>query len=122
MRDKIGDKARIIHILEAIHEIETYILGIDYETFVNNSMMRFACVKQVEIIGEASNYITQGIKNQFKDIEWQQIKGMRNIFVHEYFGIDSEILWEIMKYDLPDLKIKMQEILNSVEKENDQKW
>lgn len=121
MRDKIGDKARIIHILEAIHEIETYILGIDYETFVNNSMMRFACVKQVEIIGEASNYITQGIKNQFKDIEWQQIKGMRNIFVHEYFGIDSEILWEIMKYDLPDLKIKMQEILNSVEKENDQK-
>lgn len=114
MRDKIGDKARIIHILEAIREIETYIADTDYQSFIKNSMMKFACVKQVEIIGEASNYITPEIKHQFKNIEWQQIKGMRNIFVHEYFGIDSEILWEIMKFDLPDLKIKIQEILKTL--------
>ncbi len=79
MRDKIGDKARIIHILEAISEIEIYITGADYQSFINNSMMKFACVKQVEIIGEASIYISPGIKNQFQNIEWQQIKGMRTI-------------------------------------------
>lgn len=116
MRDKIGDKSRIIHILEAIQEIETYIQQTDYHSFLNNSMMKFACIKQIEIIGEASINITLGVKDQYKNIEWQQIKGMRNIFVHEYFGIDHEILWDIIQFDLPDLKIKMQEVQKMLEK------
>lgn len=94
MRGNLGDKARLSHILEAINELESYVSNADYETFVGNSMMRFACIKQLEIIGEAGNHISEEIKSQFSDIEWSQIKGMRNIFVHEYFGIDSKIVWE----------------------------
>lgn len=95
MRGRLGDYARLKHILDAILEIESYLAGTDYEAFLNNSMMRFACIKQMEIIGEASDHISEEIKTQFSAIEWGQIKGMRNVFVHEYFGIDSKLVWEI---------------------------
>jgi uncharacterized protein with HEPN domain len=107
MRGKLGDKARLSHILDAIVEIESYLSEADYELFLNNSMMKFACIKQLEIIGEASAHISDEIKMQFSEIEWSQIKGMRNIFVHEYFGIDTKLVWDIIKLDLPDLKSKV---------------
>ena len=77
-------------------------------------MIRFASIKQMEIIGEASDHISDEIKTKFTEIEWSQIKGMRNIFVHEYFGIDTNLVWEIIKDDLPDLKNKVQFIVNSI--------
>ena len=70
-------------------------------------MMRFACIKQLEIIGEASNHLSEETKLKFNDIEWKLIIGMRNIFFHEYFGIDSKVVWEIIKNDLQELKIKL---------------
>ena len=60
-------------------------------------MMRFACIKQMEIIGEASNHLSAELKSKFSEIEWAQIIGMRNVFTHEYFGIDSSLVWEIIK-------------------------
>ena len=116
MRGRLGDNARLNHILDAIVEIESYLTNAEYETFLNNSMMRFACIKQMEIIGEASDHISEEIKTQFSEIEWSQIKGMRNIFVHEYFGIDSRLVWEIIKHDLPDLKSKVLTIIDSLSK------
>lgn len=115
MQGKLGNKARLQHILDAIIEVENYLLNTNFSGFIENSMMRFACIKQMEIIGEASNYISEEIKSKFSTIEWAQIVGMRNIFVHEYFGVDSKIVWEIIKDDLPDLKEKIIEILNSLE-------
>jgi len=85
MRGKLGDNARLKHICDAIIEVEDYLLNADFDTFMNNSMMRFACIKQMEIIGEASDHISEEIKTKFSEIEWSQIKGMRNVFVHEYF-------------------------------------
>jgi uncharacterized protein with HEPN domain len=82
---------------------------------MENSMMRFACIKQMEIIGEASNHISSETKLKFTTVEWSQIIGMRNVFVHEYFGIDSNLVWEIIKNDIPDLKDKMMDILSSIE-------
>ena len=68
----------------------------------------------MEIIGEASNHVSEDITLFFSDIEWTQLIGMRNIFVHEYFGVDSGLLWEIIKTDLPDLKEKVIAILTSI--------
>ncbi len=76
--------------------------------------MRFACIKQMEIVGEASRHISDEIKLQFSDIEWSQINGMRNIFVHEYFGIDTKLVWDIIKHDLPDLKLKVLAIISTL--------
>lgn len=107
MRGKLGDKARLNHILDAIIEVEAYLSEADYSEFLSNSMMRFACIKQMEIIGEASNHISEATKSQLSEIEWRQIIGMRNILIHEYFGIDSKVVWDIIRHDLPDLKKKI---------------
>ena len=115
MRGRIGDKVRLLHILDAIGEIEGYILQTDFKAFLNNSMMRFACVKQLEIIGEASGQISEETKQQFPEVEWNKMKGMRNILVHEYFGIDTRVVWEIIIDDLPGLKKQVEEILKSIE-------
>jgi uncharacterized protein with HEPN domain len=115
MRGKLGDKVRLQHILDAILEIENYSFNTDFSGFMKNSMMRFACIKQMEIIGEAGNHVSDEIKARFSTIEWSQIIGMRNVFVHEYFGVDPNLVWEIIKVDLPGLKEKVIEILNSIE-------
>lgn len=83
MRGNLGDKVRLLHILEAIREVEAYTTSTDLESFLKNSMMRFACVKQLEIIGEAANHISLETKQLFPEIQWRQITGMRNIFVHD---------------------------------------
>jgi len=114
MRGKLGDKVRLQHILDAIHEIEKYLTDTDFSAFNENSMMKFACIKQMEIIGESSNHISNEVKSRFSNIEWAQIIGMRNVFVHEYFGVDSSLVWEIIRNDLPDLKEKIIEILQSI--------
>ena len=115
MRGKLGDKVRLQHIFDAILEIESYLVNKKFSDFIENSMMRFACIKQIEIIGEASNHISDETKSKFTLIEWAQIVGMRNVFVHEYFGVDSALVWEIMKNDIPVLKGKIKQILETIE-------
>jgi uncharacterized protein with HEPN domain len=79
-------------------------------------MMRFASVKQIEIIGEAANYISAYTKSKFTQVEWRQIIGLRHILVHEYFGIDTTLLWQIISIDIPKLKTDIQKILLSLAK------
>ncbi|WP_026951975.1 HepT-like ribonuclease domain-containing protein [Algoriphagus mannitolivorans] len=104
MRSRIGDIVRLKHILEAIEEVESYVLGIGKEEFINKSMIRFACVKQLEIVGEACNHLSEETKQQKPEVPWTEIIGMRHVFVHEYFGIDNHLLWEIINRDLKEFK------------------
>ncbi len=113
MKGKPGDRQRLTHILEAIDEIQRYTDEIELKSFLENSMMRFACVKQIEIIGEAANYITPETKAIFTDLEWRQIIGMRHILVHEYFGIDFDLIWQVIIDDLPQLKEKVVKAINA---------
>jgi uncharacterized protein with HEPN domain len=114
MRSRLGDKIRLQHILDAIEEIQKYIVAADLNIFLENSMMRFACIKQMEISGEASNHLSAELKSNFSNVEWTQIVGMRNVFTHEYFGIDTNLVWEIIKDDIPELKQKIENIIKSV--------
>jgi len=114
MKGKIGDKQRLAHILESIEELESYTSGSTLDTFLQNSMMKFASVKQIEIIGEAANHISDETKEKFSEIQWRQITGLRHVLVHEYFGIDSRLIWQIIVDDIPLLKIKIKEILLSI--------
>jgi uncharacterized protein with HEPN domain len=114
MRNKLGDKERIQHILDAIVEIETYIHEATKEQFLHNSMMRFASIKQIEIIGEAANQVTNETKDKFSEIEWKQIIGLRNILVHEYFGVDNSLIWQIVITDIPKLKERIVDVLNTL--------
>jgi uncharacterized protein with HEPN domain len=114
MKSKPGDKQRLAHILDAIREIESYTAGIDLTVFLSNSMMRFASIKQIEIIGEAAAYISEQTKQRFTEIQWKQIIGMRHVLVHEYFGIDSQLVWQVIIGDLPELKKVIQQIYSSI--------
>jgi uncharacterized protein with HEPN domain len=114
MRNSLGDKARLQHIYDAMLEIESYIQTSSYEVFQSNRMMQFACVKQLEIIGEAANHITPHFKKLYSEIQWQEIIGLRNILIHEYFGIDVKIVWDIIKIDLVLLKPQVKEIIDQI--------
>jgi uncharacterized protein with HEPN domain len=111
MKGKLTDKLRVLHILDAIQEVEKYLVDITFEDFQNNSEKRFATIKQIEIVGEACNHITADLKQLHHEIEWRSINGFRNISIHEYFGVNFKLVWEIAKNDLPVLKKSFEKIL-----------
>jgi uncharacterized protein with HEPN domain len=114
MKDRMGDEPRLLHILDAIAEIQSYTKDLDASGFQMNSMLRFASIKQLEIIGEASRHLSDALKIKFPDIEWEQIIGLRNILIHEYFGVDSDLIWQILDKDIPLLKSKIEMILTTL--------
>src|SRR5437867_1814863 len=114
MKGKMTDEIRVQHILDAIAEVEKYLTGVSFEDFLTNSEKRFATIKQIEIIGEACNRITNDVKQANPEIEWNAINGFRNISIHEYFGVNFHIVWEIAKNDLPVLKERFSEILREL--------
>jgi uncharacterized protein with HEPN domain len=114
MKGKLGDKVRLQHILDAISEVEQYLENVSYDQFLENSEKRFATIKQVEIIGEACNALSDELKAQYPEVPWKPIVGFRNISIHEYFGVNLHLVWEIAKNDLSDLKGKMKAILAAI--------
>ena len=74
-------------------------------------MLRHTLVRLLEIIGEASNNLTIELKNEFSNVEWSALKGLRNVLAHEYFGVDYELVWNLIIDQVPDLKRKVNKIL-----------
>jgi uncharacterized protein with HEPN domain len=96
----------------AIEKIERYIAGMDMENFMANDKTVDAVVRNLEIVGEAARQIPAAFKESNKDVPWGQITGLRNRIVHDYFGLDLEMIWYIITSDLPELKVTIQGILN----------
>jgi len=115
MKSDSGDKARLNHILDAISEIESYTKEATFEVFSQNSMMKFASIKQLEIIGESANHISDTLKERYSDIEWRVIIGLRNILIHEYFGVDENVIWGIITTDILKLKNNIIRILKDIQ-------
>ena len=110
MNAKISDSVRILHILDAIAEIESYIQGADKDSFVNNSMMFNATLHQLEIIGEAANGLSEEFIMNHTETPWARIIGLRNLIIHEYFGVDDQTIWSIVTINIPQLKQYLSEI------------
>jgi len=115
MKDnKLGDKARLQHILQSVNEINQYIGNADFEIFEQNTMLHNACIRQLEIIGEATNRLSLDLKESSPEISWVQIIGLRNLLIHEYFEIKLEVIWEVIQYDLPPLQVQIETMLNNL--------
>ena len=104
-------KLRIEDILWSIAKIERYTTGLNFEAFEADEKAIDAVVRNMEIIGEASRHIPKSIQELHPEIPWDKMRDIRNVFVHEYFGISISILWQTLKEDLPPLVPLLQEIL-----------
>ncbi|MBI2138095.1 DUF86 domain-containing protein [Candidatus Woesearchaeota archaeon] len=92
------------HVLETINKIEKFSAGLTRETLATKELQQYAVVRGIEIIGEAIKNIPLSIKNKYPAISWKDIAGTRDILIHHYFGVDLNIVWDIVANDLPKLK------------------
>jgi uncharacterized protein with HEPN domain len=114
MKNRISDKERLLHILDAIQSIEEFTKDISYAEYIKDFKLRLALIKLLEIIGEASGGITPQTQEQFSDIDWAILKSIRNVLVHEYFGVDYDIIWNVLKSKIPELKMRIELILKKI--------
>jgi uncharacterized protein with HEPN domain len=112
---KKDPKIFIEHILECIERIEEYTRGITKEEFLSLGQVQDAVIRRIEVIGEAVKNIPDDIKRRYPDIPWREIAGMRDILIHEYFGVDLELTWKVAKEDIFELKKKMLKVKEDLE-------
>ncbi len=111
-------EAYLKDILESIRKIEKYTENMSYGDFKGDELRQDAVARNLEIIGEAVKKIPDEIKNRKTEIEWKKIAGLRDILAHEYFGINLEIVWDVMENKLPDLKTNTQAILYELKRDS----
>jgi len=104
---------RLRDIDEAIEKIEKYV-SIGYQAFAEDERTQVWIIHHLQVIGEASNHLSDDLTEQNPDIPWADIVGLRNILVHQYFGIDLTQVWETAELDMPVLKAKVREILQDI--------
>jgi len=98
-------------VLDAIKRVESYLRGVNKKAFMENLMMQDAVMHQIEIIGEASNSVSDGFQDRHSELPWMQMRAIRNKIVHDYRGITLDVIWDTAKNDLPALKTKIQILL-----------
>jgi len=103
---------RIEDILEAINAIEEYTAGMEFSAWEKDRKTIDAVIRNFEIIGEAATHVPEEIQKEFGEIPWAKMKGIRNILIHEYFGVDTDVVWESIQKDIPLLKEMLERIEN----------
>jgi uncharacterized protein with HEPN domain len=94
----------------AIHKIERYTSGMDQAMFQQDEKTVDAVVRNLEIIGEAARRIPAEFAFRHAEVPWKQVSGLRNRIVHDYFGLDLEIIWQVIRHDLPQLETSLEDL------------
>ena len=109
-----SDKEYLLDNISSIERIEMYIENLNYPEFLKDLKSQDAVIRNIEIIGEAAGRLSFGLIKQHSSIPWDKIKGTRNKLIHNYSGTNFDILWNIIKEDLPDLYLRIKHIENSL--------
>ncbi len=105
------DNFYLLHILEAIKSIEEYLGESDFDSFSKDKKTIDAVVRELEIIGEASNNLSEKFRTDNSQIPFRDIIDMRNVLTHEYFGVNTKIVWDTCQIDLLNLKEAIKKVL-----------
>lgn len=104
-------------ILEAIEDIEAFVGKMSFDAFHADKKTRSAVVYKLEVIGEATKNIPASIRSKYKELPWRDMAGMRDKISHFYFGIDYQIVWEVVRKKVPIIKPAIKKILKGLEAE-----
>lgn len=107
----------VTDIRDCTKRILEYVKGKSFEEFTSNQMLIDAVIRNLEIIGEATKNIPTEIKRKYPQIEWKKIAGLRDMVIHQYFGTDNEILWDLVQNKIPELLVNIEKVLKK-EKES----
>jgi uncharacterized protein with HEPN domain len=102
------------HMLDAIARIEEYLQGIDRQAFHHQYLVQDGVIRQLEIVREATKHLTDKLRKKYAHVPWQDISGMRDKLIHDYFGVDVETVWLTAKEDIPVLKLELTKILEEL--------
>lgn len=105
-----GDRAYLRHVLDAIDKIDSY-ASVGRDVFMSTSHWQDAIMRQLEIIGEATKRLSKDLRSRHTEVPWRRMAGLRDVLIHDYFGVDLPAVWEITQKDLPKLKVSIEKIL-----------
>ena len=103
-------KLRVHDILDAIDRILTYVNGMQYQDFLADRKTQDAVARNIEIIGEAARSLEEPFRDKHPQIPWEEIIGMRNVMIHQYFGILPDVVWDVIQNELPPIKIQLNKL------------
>jgi len=108
------DNQYLADILEAIRRILDYTQDLTYDGFLRSPMIQDAVLRNLQVVGEATNKLSSTLQANYPDMPWQVMAGMRDKIVHDYFGIDYQVVWDVARGDLPQLMLQVETILREV--------
>jgi uncharacterized protein with HEPN domain len=104
------------HILDSIKDIKSSVGNLSKEEFQESKDIRDACIRRLEVIGEAAKNLSQEIRDKYPLVEWKKIVGAMDLMIHSYFRVDLDVVWDILNKDLPVLKKQIVEIKKGLDK------
>jgi len=103
-------------IMQSIEAIEEFIHGMDFEQFRKDDKTSSAVIRKLEIIGEATKSVPTEIRQNYADVPWREMAGMRDKLIHFYFGVDYNLVWKAVKNRIPQIKPVIQKVIDGLKK------
>jgi len=104
-------------IQEAIRRINSYVKSISQDDFFEDTKTQDAVVRNLEIAGEAVKNVSEDLKEKYPHLQWKEFAGLRDKLIHHYFGVNYDIVWHVVKNELPDILYQLELIINAEEKQ-----
>ena len=105
------DEVFLRHILDEIKFLNDHCKGLELHELMEDEVLKRACIRSFEIIGEAVKKLSESFKNKHPELEWRKIAGLRDVLIHHYFGVDWDIVWDIIRNKIPDLEEKIRRLI-----------